>query len=361
MLVKQSRLPMRQIVTEGILPSPLKIALYRSRGARIGKNVSIGLGTVLVAEHLEIGDDTHIGFGTVLRGREIKIGRHVKIGSASILDVEKIFIDDDAKINEQVFAGGPTLPESSLHVGKRTIIMQYTFLNTTMPLVIKDGAGVGGKCNIFTHGSWQDVLDGYPVKFAPVTIGENVWIPWQVFIMPGVTIGDGATIGAGSLVVKDIPAGALAAGAPAKVMRTAEEYPVALPPEKQQRILQDIMDEFRSYLQYFRFDLTETGNVAGWRTWELRGREYAKGLTWRLYFAMDQCPGELPPAANRQTFMSLRKLDPSLRSQMDARGAVWFDLEAKQRSEAGNDCAEELAGFLARYGTRCERVASGGA
>ena len=69
MLVKQSRLPMRQIVTEGILPPPLKIALYRSRGARIGKNVSIGLGTVLVAEHLEIGDDTHIGFGTVLRGR----------------------------------------------------------------------------------------------------------------------------------------------------------------------------------------------------------------------------------------------------------------------------------------------------
>jgi len=43
--------------------------------------------------------------------------------------VEKLEIGDDAKINEQVFAGGPMLPKSFLKIGARTIIMQYTFLN----------------------------------------------------------------------------------------------------------------------------------------------------------------------------------------------------------------------------------------
>jgi hypothetical protein len=234
--------------------------------------------------------------------------------------------------------------------------MQYTFLNTTKPLIIEDGAGVGGKCNIFTHGSWQDILDGYPVKFAPVRIGRNVWIPWQVFIMPGVTIGDGATIGAGSLVARDIPDGALAAGVPAKVMRTAEEYPRALEPERQQRLMQEIMAEFRSYLEYFHFDVHDDENADGWTGWELRGREHSKGRTWRLYFALDDCPAQLPAATPAEVYLCLREIRADLRHQLQVRGAVWFDLDRKQRSEAGNDCAEELAGFIARYGIRCERV-----
>ena len=54
------------------------------------------------------------------------------------------------------------LPESSLHIGKNTIVMQYTFLNPTKPLTIGDGTGIGGHCLLFTHGSWQDQLKGYP-------------------------------------------------------------------------------------------------------------------------------------------------------------------------------------------------------
>ncbi|APS41633.1 Acetyltransferase [Weissella jogaejeotgali] len=53
----------------------------------------------------------------------------------------------------------------------------------------------------------------------PITIGDNVWIGANVFIGPGVTIGDNAIIGGGAVVVKDIPANAVAVGNPAKVMR----------------------------------------------------------------------------------------------------------------------------------------------
>ncbi len=54
---------------------------------------------------------------------------------------------------------------------------------------------------------------------APVQIGNNVWIGGGVIICPGVTIGDDTTIGAGSVVVKDIPARVVAAGNPCRVIR----------------------------------------------------------------------------------------------------------------------------------------------
>lgn len=54
----------------------------------------------------------------------------------------------------------------------------------------------------------------------PVVIGSDVWIGGGAIICPGVTIGDRAVIGAGSVVTKDIPAGVLAVGNPCRVVRT---------------------------------------------------------------------------------------------------------------------------------------------
>ncbi|SCM66073.1 hypothetical protein KARMA_0245 [Donghicola eburneus] len=65
--------------------------------------------------------------------------------------------------------------------------------------------------------------DGQPVTSqamdeADVVIGDDVWLGARALVMPGVTIGDGAIIAAGAVVTKDIPAFAIAAGVPAKVV-----------------------------------------------------------------------------------------------------------------------------------------------
>ncbi|WP_308167180.1 sugar O-acetyltransferase [Nocardioides daeguensis] len=54
---------------------------------------------------------------------------------------------------------------------------------------------------------------------APITIGDNVWLGGGVIVCPGVTIGADTVVGAGSVVTRDLPAGVLAVGNPARVVR----------------------------------------------------------------------------------------------------------------------------------------------
>jgi maltose O-acetyltransferase len=57
------------------------------------------------------------------------------------------------------------------------------------------------------------------LKAEPVTIGDGAWIGARATILPGVTIGGGAVVAAGSVVTRDLPANVLAGGVPARVIR----------------------------------------------------------------------------------------------------------------------------------------------
>jgi maltose O-acetyltransferase len=54
----------------------------------------------------------------------------------------------------------------------------------------------------------------------PITIGDNVWLGGGVIVCPGVTIGDDTVVGAGAVVTRDLPAGVVAVGNPARVVRS---------------------------------------------------------------------------------------------------------------------------------------------
>ncbi len=85
-----------------------------------------------------------------------------------------------------------------------------------------DNVFIGPQCGFYTAGHPLEAeLRRKGLEFAkPITVGNDVWIGGGVKVMPGVTIGDNVVIGGGSVVVKDISSDCVAAGNPARVIRS---------------------------------------------------------------------------------------------------------------------------------------------
>ena len=253
MLIKRKKIPVKEIILIGFLPSFLKKIIYRIKGYKIGKNVSFSFGSIIIGKNVIIGDNSKFGLVSVIRANKIEIGRFVTIGALSMLDTETIIIDDDSRINENVIVGGIKTPESLLKVGKRVIIMEYSFINPTKPIIIGDDSGIGGHCLLFTHGSWLNQLDGYPVTFSSIIIGERVWLPWRAFIMPGVTIGNDVVIQANSMVTSNIPSNVVAAGSPAVIK--VRNFPKKISDKRRKKLINNIFIEFENYLKHNGFQI----------------------------------------------------------------------------------------------------------
>ena len=108
-----------------------------------------------------------------------------------------------------------------IRLGKRFFANFHLTILDEAPVTIGDDCFLGPNVSIYTacH-SINPVERNTRKEWAlPVRIGNNVWIGGDVTILPGVTIGDNCTIGAGSVVTHDIPANTVAAGNPARVIK----------------------------------------------------------------------------------------------------------------------------------------------
>src|SRR3989449_7126887 len=317
-LIPKDRIPWRHMALFGWLPSPLKGLAYRVLlGYRIGKRVRFSFGGIVVGKSVDLGDDVEIGFLAVVQGRRISIGRHSSVGTMSYVSCETIQIGEDAKIREQVYVGGPQLPESRFELGSRTIILQLAFLNPTKPIVIGDDTGIGGHCLIFTHGVWLNALDGYPVNYEPVTLGKSVWLPWRVFVMPGTTIGDGTVIGANSLVSGNIPPSSLAVGSPAKVIRSAPDFPKQLNGEQRAALVSQLMKEFDEFVRYHGGAITEEPPFRRYRV---------AGKSGRLLWLRGATPLPEPALRRGDCVLAESALPETVCEKLRARGVDWLHL-----------------------------------
>jgi maltose O-acetyltransferase len=107
----------------------------------------------------------------------------------------------------------------NISIGSGVFLNFNCVILDVVEVTIGDKTQIGPGVQILTAGHPRDAAGrASGLEFArPIHIGRNVWIGGGAIILPGVTIGDDALIGAGSVVTRDVPAGATAFGNPARV------------------------------------------------------------------------------------------------------------------------------------------------
>ncbi len=109
----------------------------------------------------------------------------------------------------------------NIRVGDRFFAnFNFTVLDEAY-VTIGDDVFIGPNVSLYTACHSTDPVERNTRRewAEPITIGNNVWIGGSVTVLPGVTIGDNCTIGAGSVVTKDIPANSIAVGNPCRVIK----------------------------------------------------------------------------------------------------------------------------------------------
>jgi acetyltransferase-like isoleucine patch superfamily enzyme len=197
--------------------------IHIGKGVTFGCNVDISIKGVF-----SIGSYSHIGNNTHIRGNNVHIDEHFYCSGGL-----------------RVGGGGAMNPTANLFIGKRCV-MHNNFINLCERVTILDDVGLSPEANILTHGYWQSVLEGYPAKFAPVTIKSNVIVGYRSLIMPNVTIEEGCVIGAQSVVSKDISEKGIYAGSPAK--RVGDIKPLTA--TQKENLLIEVLDEYTKIAPY---------------------------------------------------------------------------------------------------------------
>jgi acetyltransferase-like isoleucine patch superfamily enzyme len=188
---------------------------------KIGKNlikdanVIIGKKSMRVVKNVElkIGDNAVINSGTVIYLGS-KIGNNFKTGH-NVVVREEVSIGNNVSIwGNSTIDYGATL-ENNIKIHTSCYIAQYTYIEKDVFLA--PGVIIGNDPHPNCEFSVKCIK-----KFA-VRIKKGVQIGLNVTILPGVTIGENAIVGAGAVVTKDIPEDSVVVGNPAKIIKKTED------------------------------------------------------------------------------------------------------------------------------------------
>jgi len=108
-----------------------------------------------------------------------------------------------------------------LTIGDRTFVNFGLVALDVAPITVGADCQLGPNVQLLTpiHPLDADLRRDKWEQAAPITLGDNVWLGGGVVILPGVTVGHDTVVGAGAVVSRDLPAGVLAVGTPARVLR----------------------------------------------------------------------------------------------------------------------------------------------
>jgi acetyltransferase-like isoleucine patch superfamily enzyme len=240
----------------------------------IGNNINIGKNTIIRTKHCYIEDYCKIGDNNnILCENAFKLKNNGFIGSNNNLCARELSFGEYLFLDSNVIVGhgGRFNYDSFLTVGKGVMICSHVKLNTNYSIKIGDDVGIGEYVDIWTHGAYPAILNGFPAEFGPVDIGSHVWIPAKSTVLANIKIGNNVVIGVNSLINKNLPDGCFAAGIPIKIIKE-NVYPNKDAKSNQLKI-EEILSEYKKLCDY-RNIVAETGYDFETETIFCNGLEY---------------------------------------------------------------------------------------
>jgi len=168
--------------------------LLKSRCAHVGKNLTLVHALPLIIGNLEI-----------------HIGDEVTIDGTNTFAANRVYDAPQLRIGDHTFIGYHV----TISVGQEVTIGQHCLIGMNVLIADNDMHPLDWKARRLNLSVDKDMIE-------PVHIGDDVWIGEGCSILKGVTIGNGSVIGAGSVVVHDIPSHCVAAGNPARVVKSLD-------------------------------------------------------------------------------------------------------------------------------------------
>lgn len=189
------------IIGKGSEIGPFSLIGVPAKGAKagsvrtwIGTSAVIRSHTVIYAGNV-IGKGFQTGHGALIR-EDNTIGDNVSIGSSTVVE-HHVLIADGVRIHSQAFIPEFSVLEEGCWIGPRVVITNAKYPRS--PKVKENLRGA--------------------------TICRGAKIGANSTLLPGVTIGENALVGAGSVVTRDVPPGAVVAGNPARIMKQVSQLP----------------------------------------------------------------------------------------------------------------------------------------
>jgi acetyltransferase-like isoleucine patch superfamily enzyme len=169
----------------------------------------------------------------VLRAMCASIGKRLEMEQIPNIDGPvKIYLGDDVRLSGHIsISGGRVFSDSEFRVGNRSFIGAGCVFSVAKSITIGDDVLIAGGCTVSDYS--QHPLDPEkrtagmqvdPEDVRPIRIENRVWLGKGAMILPGVTVGEGAVVGAATVVTKDVPPGHICVGNPGRLLsRTVYE------------------------------------------------------------------------------------------------------------------------------------------
>ncbi len=187
--------------------------------AHIGENVSIGPFSVIHG-NVVVGNNVIIENGVTIY-ESVRVGNNVRIKSNTVIGTDGFgFEYSEENIPTRIHHLGGVCIEDNVEIGCNSVICRGTIDDTVISSDVKIDDHVFIAHNVFI-GQRSMIIAGTEVS-GSVTIGDDCWIAPQVTILNKISIGNGSVIGIGSVVIRDVEAGVVVAGNPAKPLRKGE-------------------------------------------------------------------------------------------------------------------------------------------